>query len=140
MATISDSAAIHLSRRAQAGTSALQGLSCYDPATDRARAQLTLVPIRELVRPELDAQLLAILDGARLLGETVHAQFLRKEHQLASVFASLAVVDALALHKRLVTPKAGDALALTFSRLVVDRRHRLLGFLADAPRRAARGR
>lgn len=84
-----------------------------------------------------DARLAAILGAPLATGETTHAGFARKERELGTAFAQLGVLDARALHQRLANPRAGDMLAATFARLTVERRTRLLAFLADARRRAA---
>lgn len=87
--------------------------------------------------PAVAASLHAILVAPLAPGETALHGFARKEHELRAIFAALAPCDALALHRRLANPVPGDALAGAFGRLVVERRHRLLAFLADARRRAA---
>ena len=84
-----------------------------------------------------DAPLLAILDAPLLAGETAAAGFTRKERELAAAFAQLSVLAARGLHMRLANPRQGDALAEKFARLTIERRTRLLDFLADARRRAA---
>jgi hypothetical protein len=68
---------------------------------------------------------------------TIDAAFRHKEHELGSLFATLAVVEAGALHRRLANPRPDDHVAQHFLRLVADRRARLLAFLADARRREA---
>ncbi len=85
----------------------------------------------------IDAPLIAILDAPLRFRETAHEGFRRKEHELASAFAALTVLEARALHARLASRHPDDALALRFGRLVIDRRTRLLEFLADARRRQA---
>jgi hypothetical protein len=87
--------------------------------------------------PALDAQLAAILDAPLALGETAAVGFARKERELGTVFAELSPLAARALHLRLEHPTPGDALAAKFARLTIERRHRLLVFLADARRREA---
>lgn len=86
---------------------------------------------------EIDRRLLAVLDETAAVGESADALFRRKEHALGTLFAALPVPAALALHKRLTMPAVGDPLHARFSRLVAERRARLLAFLADAPRREA---
>lgn len=71
-------------------------------------------------------------------GETFSAGYDRKECALGQRFAQLTVLQAWLLHRRLSCAVAGDPLAAAFGRLVVERRARLLVFLADARRRAAR--
>lgn len=87
--------------------------------------------------PDHDRRLLAILDAPLLLGEPAAVGFARKERELSEAFAELPILAARALHKRLANPRHGDLLAEKFSRLTVERRNRLLLFLADARRRAA---
>jgi len=84
-----------------------------------------------------DARLLAILDSPLAPGETFATGFSRKEAELGNAFAQLTILEARALHARLSINKPGDALADKFSRLTVDRRNRLLTFLAGARRREA---
>ena len=66
-------------------------------------------------------------------------EFKQKEHDLGALFARLSVPESRALHKRLCNPATDDRLAHAFSRLVTERRGRLLTFLADARRREAIG-
>lgn len=73
-------------------------------------------------------------------GETIEAAYRRKERELTELFATLGRGEASVLLKRLSDPRTEDVLATRFSRLVVDRRTRLLALLADAPRREARRR
>ncbi|MEJ7597106.1 MAG: hypothetical protein WKG01_04280 [Kofleriaceae bacterium] len=87
--------------------------------------------------PSIDPELLAILDAPLFPGETTFAGFARKEAAIGAACAQLAVSAARALHARLAFPKHGDALAEKFARLTVDRRRRILMFLADARRREA---
>jgi hypothetical protein len=68
---------------------------------------------------------------------TTRRAFQEKEYALGAAFSRLTPRQAWALHRRLANPGEGDALAMEFARLVSDRRHRLLDFLADARRRAA---
>jgi hypothetical protein len=84
-----------------------------------------------------DDKLIAILDAPLGTGETAYAGFHRKEHELGAMFASLSVLACRALHIRLANPKHGDELANKFARLTIERRSRLLNFLADARRREA---
>ena len=87
-----------------------------------------------------DARLLAILAAPAAPGETALVAFARKERELTAVLAALPATEALALHRRLTVAAAGDALVAAFGRLVIERRHRLLGVLADARRREAMAR
>lgn len=84
-----------------------------------------------------DIDLIAILDAPLTAGETTAAGFARKERELMAAMATRTVLAAYALHKRLANPQRDDVLADKLSRLTVDRRHRLVQFLADARRRAA---
>jgi hypothetical protein len=84
-----------------------------------------------------DAALLAILGAPLAAGESAHVGFARKEAELGAAFAALGILESRALCARLSNPRPGDALAEAFMRLTVDRRTRLINFLADARRRAA---
>ncbi len=107
----------------------------YDPDADRVREVKSTIP--EFKRAEIDAQLSAILDAPAAYGETVSANFKRKEHDLGQVMATLNAVESLAMQRRLASPQPHDELAQKFARMVVERRNRLLAFLADNRRRAA---
>jgi len=87
--------------------------------------------------PSCDAALLPVLTSPLHPGETAFGGYQRKEHALRAAFAALSVLAARALHARLSACRADDALALAFSRLTIERRTRLLAFLADARRREA---
>ena len=100
-------------------------------------------PLREtieMIAPAIEQTIADILASAPHYGETIEAAYRRKEHTLADVFGSLTRKEAATLHRRLSEPRADDTLAQRFTRLVVDRRTRLLAVLADIPRREARGR
>jgi hypothetical protein len=84
-----------------------------------------------------DAKLIAILDQDTG-GEPAYVAFARKERELGEAFATLPILDQRALQTRLGTVRSGDALSEKFNRLTADRRARLLIFLGDARRRAAR--
>lgn len=84
---------------------------------------------------EIDNAIVAVLDRSNE-GETVELEFRRKENDIGQLFA-FDVLHARELHRRLAQPSAQDALATKFARLVPERRHRLLMFLADARRREA---
>jgi hypothetical protein len=86
---------------------------------------------------ELDDKLLAVLTAPASALETALACFERKERELTRLFAALSAIESRALHLRLVQPRAGDALATRFAHFTVERRVRLLTFLADARRREA---
>ena len=84
-----------------------------------------------------DAALIAIVEARLEPGETTYTGFARKEDQLRAAFAALSVLEARALHARLSSPRTGDRFAAAFSRMTVERRARLINFLADARRREA---
>jgi hypothetical protein len=84
-----------------------------------------------------DARLLAILDRDDT-GVPALVAFARKEKELGDAFAALPILDQRALHARLSIVREGDMLADKFNRLTLERRTRLLNFLGDARRRAAR--
>jgi len=96
-----------------------------------------LAPPVSDVSPEHERDILAVLDAPATIGEAAASLFRRKEHELRTVFARLSVPESHALDKRLSSPNADDAIAARFSRLVVERRSRLIAFLADARRREA---
>ena len=85
---------------------------------------------------EWEQRVIAILVG-RINGESASIAFARKEAELKEVFATLTIEESRALHARLTMPKDGDELARLIGRLVVDRRGRLIAFVADARRREA---
>src|SRR5580692_6059526 len=84
-----------------------------------------------------DARFAAILDAPLPPGEPTHMGFARKESQLRAAFGELPPQIARAMFQRLSNPQAKDALAARFTRLTIDRRVRLLAFLADTRRRQA---
>jgi hypothetical protein len=88
--------------------------------------------------PSYDETLLAILEAPLRQGEPAFVGFQRKEVELRDAFARLPLLEARELHARLAKCRPDDALAARFAHLVADRRSRLLAFLADARRRAAR--
>lgn len=89
-------------------------------------------------RPDtMDARLIALLDAPLVPGETAAGGYARKEQELGAVLATLSVLESRALHLRLTMLKSGDELANKFARLTIERRTRLLNFLADVRRREA---
>jgi len=88
------------------------------------------------VRAGLDDALVRIL-GSSVAGETIAMTFERRERELIAVLGALTVTEARAVHARLARPRASDAVATAFTRLVADRRGRIVAFLADARRREA---
>ncbi len=61
----------------------------------------------------------------------------RKEQELRVLFAALSLHEAWEVRRRIMEARPGDRLAASFQRLVLERRGRLVAFLADAGRRAA---
>jgi hypothetical protein len=95
-------------------------------------------PVAPSVAATTEARITEILAEPARPGETIEAGFRRKELELGELFATLAPLEARALHRRLAGPAAAeDPLATRFMRLVTERRARLLAFLGDARRRAA---
>ena len=94
----------------------------------------------EMIAHAIEQTIAEILASAPEYGETIDSAYRRKERALAEVFGSLTRKEAATLHRRLSEPRADDTLAQRFTRLVVDRRTRLLAVLADIPRREARAR
>lgn len=118
--------------------------SAYRPVVVPAIGRPLGTPIGKLVAataiPEAtERQIAQILAAARLPGETIEAGFQRKEHELGELFATLTPLEARALHRRLSSASLGDVgeIGSLFSRLVPERRARLLAFLAGARRRYA---
>jgi len=83
----------------------------------------------------IERELLYVLDAKPAPGEQLELAFRRKEGELRALFAGASLDDARELLRRLTLSLADDPIALRFSRLVADRRARLLAFLGDARRR-----
>jgi len=98
-------------------------------------AEQELAPVRGDWSRE--PELLALLLRPIAPTESAFEGHARKEREIGGLFASLPVIEAMTLHRRLACPRPDDQLATAFGRLLVERRGRLLGFLADARRRAA---
>jgi hypothetical protein len=94
----------------------------------------------EMIAAAIEQTICDVLASGPAVGETIDAAYRRKERELSDVFGSLTRSEAAILLRRFSDPRADDVLAQRFTRLVVDRRTRLLGVLADIPRRAARRR
>lgn len=88
----------------------------------------------DLSNVDAQATILAILRASAEPDESAHLAGERRERELKTAFTGLTPADALALRKRLEANREGDELAVAFRRLNVERRDRLLAFLAD-PRR-----
>ena len=101
----------------------------------------TVVVVRPAPAPApssgIDEALLEILRSPALIGETVEIAFRRKEAEMIALCNTLSPVESMQLVRRLEHPKAGDTLAAEFSRMISERRQRILRFLGDARRRAA---
>ena len=107
-----------------------------EPVADVARvAEVASVPVAASLT--LDDQIFAILDEPAPPGVTTSMAYRDKEQTLTAYFMTLSVADARALHRRFTIPSPEDALAERFSRLVVERKARLVAVLADARRREA---
>jgi hypothetical protein len=85
----------------------------------------------------VDGQLIEILDAPLAPGETAAIGYRRKEEAIAAVLATLTALESRALLARLTAARPGDRLVEKLARLTLERRHRLLSFLADARRREA---
>lgn len=85
----------------------------------------------------LENEILTVLDAKPGPDETFELAFRRKEQELMAVFARLDILDSMELHRRLSLCLFDDPIASRFARLVVQRRTRLLSFLASARRREA---
>ena len=95
-------------------------------------------PAVPVIRPiTTEDTILAILRAPRGTS-TIEEMFRRKEAQLVEVFRALGPNEARVLLHRVENPAEGDVLATELSRLVIERRQRLLAVLAAAPRRVAR--
>lgn len=87
-----------------------------------------------------EAAIIAILVRPTPNGELPSHAFHRKEQELRAQFAQLSIVDSLELDRRLSVNAPTDLIARSFSRLVPDRRARLVAFVRDARRREALAR
>jgi hypothetical protein len=83
----------------------------------------------------LEAEISAALHAPPHDGERIASAFERKEQELAAIFARLSVTDARSLYRRLTIVAKDDPVARKFGQMVVERRLRLLTFLAGARRR-----
>lgn len=105
---------------------------CYDRMLDRTR---TVVGSEVPLETSVDALLTAILVSPRREAESYVDTFRRKERELLHALGGRTAVESLALQRRLTTPRSGDVLAAEFSKLVVERRNRILLYLAECRRR-----
>ena len=108
-----------------------------EPGVTRSTPRLpTTHPQLQLSEP-VERRLIQVLRGEPIPGETIDAEFRRKEQCIGAIFAGLSVLEARTLHRRLTLQSPSDVLAAEFSRLIEARRRRLLSFLVDARRRQA---
>jgi hypothetical protein len=107
------------------------------PSIWESPAPVSAEPVRTWSTIAAEREVLVVLEGPLAIGETAATGFKRIEQELGDLFATLTVLDSRELHRRLSSPALDDAIAIRFGRMVIDRRHRLLAFLADAPRREA---
>ena len=82
---------------------------------------------------DIIAEIIAIITSEVERGQA-RAGFHEKEKQLFRIFQALSPADALTLKQRFKVARANDPLTIAFKRLVVERRDRLLEFLADPAR------
>jgi hypothetical protein len=87
----------------------------------------------------IEGEMVSILERPIAANEGHRVGMDRKEVELRELFATLAPVEALWLRRRLDAQRPGDALAKVWTRLVVERRQRLLVFLDNTRRRLALG-
>lgn len=106
-----------------------------DPIPCATRAISEASRIARAKAGDLDRRIVIILTSAVDVGETFELAFRRKERQLGELFATLSIAESLDLHRRLSSRRAGDRVAELFGRLTVERRDRLVAFLASAHRR-----
>jgi hypothetical protein len=87
----------------------------------------------------VEREVLYVLDSKPAPYEQLLFAFRRKESELRVLFAGLSLADARELHRRLSLMLPNDPIATRFMGLVVERRARLIAFLADARRRHSFG-
>jgi len=85
-----------------------------------------------------DASLIEVIQRPPAPTDTALVAYQRKELELRALFATLSPADNLRLQRRLEAARRGDLVAAAFGRLVVERRSRLLRFLADTRQRRPR--
>ncbi len=94
-------------------------------------------PLRTWRPIAVEREVLYVLDSKPAPHEQLLFAFRRKESELRVLFAGLSLADARELHRRLSLVLPGDPIATGFMKLVVERRTRLVSFVADARRRHA---
>jgi len=95
-------------------------------------------PPATIVEVSCEAAILEVLI-TQIPGESAAAGFARREIALRQLFATLTIEESRTLHGRLSRRDPADPIAAGFARMILSRQQRLLGFLADARRRAAFG-
>ncbi|HUS27906.1 MAG TPA: hypothetical protein VMZ53_05340 [Kofleriaceae bacterium] len=86
--------------------------------------------------PDVEQSLISIVMRPLRESESHHTGNENREQEVRALFAELSPLDALLLRRRLDANRTEDPVVIAFRRLVVDRRQRLYGYLAD-PRRGA---
>jgi len=94
------------------------------PTVQQAKATATHVAI------PIERDLIATLESPLRVGETARVGMDRKEHEIAALLERLKPVESLALSKRLSIGADSDPLVIAFGRFVVERRNRLVAYLA----------
>jgi len=89
----------------------------------RGRAAATPVTI------PVEQQIIDAIIAPLHRNETSRVGHDRKEREIAALLATLTPVQSLALNKRLAINAPTDPLATAFSRMLVERRNRLVTFL-----------
>ena len=120
----------------------VEELQASRPARPKAKSTLGDIVVEDWKyeappRTSKEAELTAILDAPLEPGETSSLGFVRKERELIVVLATLTIHEAHYLRGRLANPHPDDVLATKFSRLTLERRTRIIGFVADTRRRHA---
>jgi hypothetical protein len=113
-------------------------LSLVDEADDTSEETAYKPPPIQTI--SLEVAIIAALDAPANPDERASDAFRRKEYAIGQLFGALSIVDAHILHRRLSLRDAADPIATRFARLIVERQARLMNFLGDARRRAARNR
>ncbi len=78
----------------------------------------------------IERELIAMIEQPLRHGETHRVGNDRKERELAALIETLTPAQSFVLSKRLAVNAASDPLAVAFGRLLVERRNRLVAFLA----------
>jgi len=120
-----------------------RSLSIWEPAapsrsTTPTTSEILHVQFPGSLEPELEAMVTRILTRPLAPNESHHTGNANRERELCAVFATLSIEQSSQLGRRLELARPDDPIVAAFSRLVVERRHRLRTFLGDARRRAAR--